>query len=68
MAKKKRYRYKVWLEVERVEIDQGGNEIDENERGETFGYEPNKVAELDTKEELDNYLELASSLLPSHLA
>lgn len=43
MAKK--YKYKLWLEVERVEIDANGKEIGEHERGEMFDFEPEKLYE-----------------------
>lgn len=54
MAKK--YKYKFWLEVERVEVNEGGEEIGEHERGEHFGFDPEPMGHYNT-------IELARSML-----
>lgn len=43
MEDNKKYKYKLWLEVERVEIDEDGKEIGEFEQGPFFGYEPEEL-------------------------
>lgn len=52
MKKQKQYRYKVWVEIERIEVDKDGNEVGEHERGETFVADPDKVGNVDTVEKV----------------
>ena len=43
--KEPRYKYNLWLEIERVEIDEQGVEIGDYEDGAMFGHEPAKLME-----------------------
>jgi len=52
MEDNKKYKYKLWLEVERVEIDEEGDEIGEHEQGPDIGYEPEEMYETDDVEDL----------------
>lgn len=47
MPKAKKYRYKLWLEVERVEIDHDNIEIGDHEPGPKFGFVPEKLGQYD---------------------
>lgn len=61
MEKQKKYKYKIWLEVERVEIDAKGNEIGKHERGEIFGYEPEEMyCTSEEKEMQGRFVELSN--------
>jgi hypothetical protein len=39
-VEEKQYLYKIWVEVERVEVDSADQEIGDYERGEEWGVEP----------------------------
>lgn len=43
MKNEKRYTYKVWVEIERIQINEYGEEIGNHEKGEMFGADPEKV-------------------------
>jgi len=43
MAKEKKFKYKLWLEIELVEVDEEGNEKGEWVRGEEFGELPEEI-------------------------
>jgi hypothetical protein len=53
MLENKNYKYKIWMEVERVEVDASGEEIGEPERGERFGYDPEELFSTEDVERLD---------------
>lgn len=61
MAKKqKTYTYKIWVEIERVPVNEFGEETGDHESGELFGAYPDKVANADS---LDMALKVQSLLV-----
>jgi|HubBroStandDraft_2_1064218.scaffolds.fasta_scaffold00002_37 hypothetical protein len=48
----KKYKYKLWLEAERVEVDKDGNEIpwQEHDPGPSFGFDPEPMGSCNTEE------------------
>jgi hypothetical protein len=60
MKKEKRYTYKVWVEIERIEINEYGEEIGNHEEGELFGADPEKVGNT---ESLCNALSIQQTLI-----
>lgn len=53
MLEDKMYKYKIWMEFERVEVDAAGEEVGEPERGEHFGFDPEELFVTDDPEMLD---------------
>lgn len=61
------YKYKLWLEVERVKIDKNGKEISENETGVVFGYEPSLLLSSKSEDDLILFREEVLSKYPDQL-
>lgn len=64
MGKEKQYMYKVWLEVERIELNADGKEKDiDHEQGACFGIEPIPVFRSKSLTEADVMVKTYETLI-----